>query len=183
MIVSELIKTPEGKLRVDSANETVDRSVAEQTERQDNRQGTSKGEKKKDDHLVPPDPPTPARVEPFVPLSSVAAEPVERVSSVRVGPSASSGAPVARPNFVDEHREMGEHVESSAPEAGSGADVGVENSGMDVDRVDGGDDAFQKLLAIWTDQEVVEAQRLNCESMKYCEISWWPWCGLQKRTL
>ena len=49
---------------------------------------------------------------------------------------------------------MGEHAEPSAPEAGPWADVGVENSGMDVDLVDGGDDAFQKLLAIWTDQEV-----------------------------
>ena len=36
---------------------------------------------------------------------------------------------------------------------------------MDVDIVDGGADPFQKLLAIRTDQEVVEAQRLNCEIM------------------
>ena len=36
-IMSELIKTPEGNLRVDSANEIVDRSVAEQIEWQDNR--------------------------------------------------------------------------------------------------------------------------------------------------
>ena len=160
--MSELIKALEGKLRVDSVNSRIDRSVAEQIERQDNREGTSQGENKNDDHVVPRDPPTPARVEPFVPLSSGTAEPVEPVSSVRVEPSASSGAPVSRPNFVDEHRD--EHVESSAPAEGSVPDA-VDNSGMDADMVDGGDDAFQKLLAIWTDQEGVEAQRLNCETM------------------
>ena len=37
---------------------------------------------------------------------------------------------------------------------------------MDVDMVDGGEDAFQKLLAIWTDQEVVEAQRFHFENMR-----------------
>ena len=61
---------------------------------------------------------------------------------------------------------MREHVESNAPEFRLGGDVGVVNSGMDVDIVDGEDDAFQKLLAIWTDLEGVEAQMLNCEILR-----------------
>ena len=67
-------------MRFDSANERVDRSVAKQIERQDNREGTSKGEKKD----VPHDPPTLVRVLLVVPLSSGTAEPVEPVSSVCV---------------------------------------------------------------------------------------------------
>ena len=63
--MSELIKTPEGTLRVDSAYDIVDRSVAEQTERQDHREGTSQGDNHNDDHVVPRDPPTPARFEPL----------------------------------------------------------------------------------------------------------------------
>ena len=69
----------------------VDRSVAEQIERQDNREATGTGEKKTNDHRVPRDPPTPARSEFVVPLPSVAAELVEPASSVGVEPSASMG--------------------------------------------------------------------------------------------
>ena len=104
-----------------------------------------------------------------MPLLSVAIETVELVPLVRVEPSAPSGVPnvpAARPNFVNDRHEMGEHVESNTPEAGPGAEAGVENSGMDVDMVGGGDDAFQNLFAIWTDQGVVEAQRLNRDILK-----------------
>ena len=59
---------------------------------------------------MPRDPPTLARFDPFVPLFSVAAETVEPVLFVRVGPPTSSdvpNAPAARPNYIDDHREMG----------------------------------------------------------------------------
>ena len=36
---------------------------------------------------------------------------------------------------------------------------------MDVDMVDGGDDALQRLLAIWTDREAVEARKFHSETM------------------
>ena len=168
--MSMLITTPEANMRVDNANEICDRGVAEQIERKDNREGTKQGETNNDDHVVSGDPPTPASFELCVPLASGAGEPVGPVSSVRVEPSASSGATVARPNSVDEHRD--EHVESSAPAEGSVPDA-VDYFGMDVDMVDGGDDAFQNVFAIWTDLQ-------NCE---YCEITWWPWRCPQKRTL
>ena len=55
-----------------------------------------------------------------------------------VEPSIPSNAPVVRPNYINYRRKMGEHVGTSAgAEVDPGAGVGVENSGMDVDMVDG----------------------------------------------
>ena len=80
--------------------------LADQIERQENSERTRQGEKK-DDHQVVRDPPTPARSEPFVQLLSVVAKPIEPVTSVRIEPSTSSNAPVVRPNYIDNHRDMG----------------------------------------------------------------------------